>query len=109
MRGLLARFRRLLARLRRLLGGSPGAGTPPGGIDCEAVLERLYEYIDDELRDPDVVRRIRAHLELCGRCYPEYRFEETFLRFLGEHGRSDAPSELKRRVFERILEEERRT
>jgi anti-sigma factor (TIGR02949 family) len=103
-----------LARLWRLLTGgrgSPGRAdaTPPGGIDCEAVLDRLYEYIDDELHDPDTIRRIRTHLELCSRCYPQYRFEEAFLRFLAAQGRSDAPPGLRRRVFERILEEERRT
>lgn len=87
---------------------SSGGGGPPGGIDCEAVLERLYEYIDEELDDPETVKRIREHLKICKRCYPQYRFEKAFLRYVSEHGRTSAPRELKEQVFRRILEEERR-
>lgn len=83
------------------------AGSGPLDIDCGQVMERLYEYIDGELDDPDLVARIRAHLELCQRCYPRYRFEKAFLRFLAQI-RDGAPPHLRRRIFERILEEEAR-
>ncbi|KPK81096.1 MAG: hypothetical protein AMS25_07740 [Gemmatimonas sp. SM23_52] len=78
---------------------------PPGDIDCAGVVAQLYEYIDEEL-DEETVGKIRAHLELCKRCYPHYDFEKAFLRFLAEHGRVSTPPELRRRVFQRILEEE---
>lgn len=76
---------------------------PPGGIDCSGVMKRLYEYIDGEL-DEETVEKIRQHLELCKKCYPHYQFEKAFLRFLGDQGRASAPPELRRRVFQAILE-----
>jgi len=79
--------------------------TPPGGIDCAGVIQRLYEYLDEEL-DPETIERIREHLEVCKRCYPRYAFEKAFLRFISEQGRVEAPPELRRRIFQSILEEE---
>lgn len=90
-------------RLGRRKGGA--SKTPPGGIDCAGVVARLYEYIDEEL-DEETVWKIRGHLELCKKCYPHYDFEKAFLRFLSEHGRVEAPPELKRKIFQCILEEE---
>lgn len=81
-------------------------GSPPGGIDCAGVMERLYEYIDEEIDSPELVERIRAHLELCRRCYPFYGFERAFLRYLAQQRVAQAPPELRRRIFQRILEEE---
>lgn len=78
----------------------------PGGIDCSAVVERLYEYLDAELGDPELVEKIRQHLEVCQRCYPQFRFEEAFLKFVAEVARTSAPPELRRKIFQRILEEE---
>ncbi len=78
------------------------------GIDCGGVMEQLYEYIDEELDDDALVEKIRAHLELCQDCFPRYRFEKTFLRFLSEQGRNSAPHELRHRIFQRLLEEESR-
>jgi anti-sigma factor (TIGR02949 family) len=90
------------------LGRRSGRYTPPGGISCGDVVAQLYEYIDEELEDAETVQKIREHLELCKRCYPHYDFERAFLRFLAEQGRACAPPELKRNIFERILEEESR-
>jgi mycothiol system anti-sigma-R factor len=78
---------------------------PPGGIDCNGVLAQLYEYIDGEL-DGETTVKIRAHLEKCKRCYPHYDFEAAFLRFVGEHGKANAPLELRHKIFAAILEEE---
>ncbi len=80
---------------------------PREAVDCRTVKERLYEFIDGELEDPDLVFKIREHLEACQRCYPSYRFEKAFLRFLCEQRVHPAPPELRRKIFERILEEER--
>ncbi len=80
---------------------------PPGGIDCASVVAQLYEYIDAEL-DAEAVQQIREHLEVCKRCYPRYDFERAFLRFLSEQGRIGAPPELRRKIFQAILEEESR-
>ncbi len=83
-------------------------GDAAGGIDCAGVMERLYEYIDEELEDEELEKAIRAHLKMCKKCFPHYEFEKAFLRFLSERGRYDAPPELRRKIFQRILEEESR-
>ena len=83
-------------------------GADTAGLDCAGVMEQLYEYIDEELDDAALVERIRAHLEVCQTCFPHYRFEKTFLRFLSEQGRNSAPRELRHRIFQRLLEEESR-
>jgi anti-sigma factor (TIGR02949 family) len=77
----------------------------PGGIDCKGVLAKLYEYIDGEL-DEETIEKVRVHIEKCKLCYPRYNFEAAFVRFLGQQGRASVPDELRRRVFESILEEE---
>ncbi len=85
-----------------------GNGELPGDIDCDAVAAQLYEYIDGELDDEQTVEKIRRHLDLCKLCFPRYDFEKAFLRYISEHGRTSAPPELKRRIFQAILEEESR-
>jgi anti-sigma factor (TIGR02949 family) len=87
---------------KRMGDGSP----PPGGIDCGNVMDKLYEYLDQEL-DDEMIVKIREHLTVCKRCFPRYNFERAFLRFLAEQGRVKAPPELRRKVFAAILEEER--
>ena len=47
-------------------------------LDCEQVMRQLWDYLDEELTD-DRMAAIRAHLELCERCYPQYEFERSFL------------------------------
>ncbi len=51
-------------------------------IDCQAVMRRLWDYLDGELSTENVVA-IEAHLEMCGRCYPQYEFERDFLDQVG--------------------------
>lgn len=53
------------------------AGAAPM-LDCEAVMRQLWDYLDGELT-PERAAAIRAHLELCRRCYPQYEFERSFL------------------------------
>lgn len=81
---------------------------PPGDIDCAGVMAQLYEYIDEELDDVETVEKIREHLKKCQRCYPRYNFEKAFLRFVHDQGRIGAPAELRRKIFQSILEEENR-
>ncbi len=47
-------------------------------LDCQAVMRQLWAYLDGELTT-DRVAAIEAHLEMCAQCYPQYRFEESFL------------------------------
>jgi mycothiol system anti-sigma-R factor len=78
----------------------------PGGIDCGGVMAQLYEYLDGELDDPAVQEKIRVHLEKCRRCHPRYNFEKAFLRFVSDQGHTSAPPELRRKIFDGLLEEE---
>lgn len=47
-------------------------------IDCQAVMRQLWAYLDGELTE-ERVALIEAHLAMCGRCYPQFQFERTFL------------------------------
>lgn len=67
-------------------------------ITCEQALARVYEYLDGELA-PEEEGEVRAHLEVCQRCYPLFNFERIFLDFLRERGTQSAHDpELEERV-----------
>jgi mycothiol system anti-sigma-R factor len=75
-------------------------------MPCDAVLERIYEFLDGELTS-DVDEKIRAHLATCRTCYPHFRHEEVFLRFLERRAQIEkAPPSLRRRIFKRLLDDE---
>lgn len=73
-------------------------------LPCHEVMPRLWEYIDGELT-PERTDQIRAHLEMCERCFPRYDFQRAFVAFLQRQRREPAPPELRRRVFQRLLAE----
>jgi anti-sigma factor (TIGR02949 family) len=76
-------------------------------IPCDHVIAQLWEYVDgslDELRS----EQVRRHLEMCARCFPEYDFRRAYLKFMRRCSTEQVPAELRRRVFEAILEEERK-
>lgn len=75
-------------------------------IPCDHVIAELWEYIDGELTDENAAR-IEAHLDICGRCFPEYDFRRAYRTFAQRVGPRPMPSAAKRRVFDAILEEER--
>lgn len=50
-------------------------------LDCDAVMRQLWDYLDGGLT-PERTAAVRAHLEMCDRCYPQAEFEKTFLRAL---------------------------
>ena len=39
--------------------------------DCSEVLDRVYEYLDNEMGELDCAK-IKQHLEECGPCLAEY-------------------------------------
>jgi anti-sigma factor RsiW len=41
--------------------------TVAGGISCREVVEIVTDYLEGKL-DPDVARRLEAHLQLCPPC-----------------------------------------
>jgi mycothiol system anti-sigma-R factor len=75
-------------------------------LPCDAVIERMYEFLDGELTS-DVDAQIRDHLGKCRTCYPHFRHEEVFLRFLERRTQIEkAPPSLRRRIFKKLLEDE---
>ncbi len=75
----------------------------PQTIDCQEVMERLYEYLDGELTS-ERAAEVKAHLEDCRQCTALSNFEETFIRFLEVRTRTrKAPEELKKRILKDVL------
>jgi anti-sigma factor (TIGR02949 family) len=75
----------------------------PRDIDCQDALDRLYEYIDEELT-PDRAEEVRAHLEKCAPCLAVSEFETAYIRFLEARTRAQqAPEGLRKRVLEQLL------
>jgi anti-sigma factor (TIGR02949 family) len=87
-------LRKLLSRVR---GASPAAeGHDP--ITCREAVDHLLEWLDGELEETES-KRVGAHLETCGRCYPRLRFERAFREALARASRSqEAPAELREGV-----------
>ncbi len=73
-----------------------------GPLDCKAVIEQLWEYLDGELGD-EQSDLIRQHLKICAHCYPHYDFEKAFLEALSDCRCTQcAPNELRGRVLEML-------
>lgn len=79
--------------------------TAPDRTTCEDFFRRLDDFVDREL-DPEEMRQIRAHLEVCAQCASEYRFEDSLLRGLRQKlRRIDVPADLRRKIS-KIVERE---
>ncbi|MBI4544096.1 MAG: mycothiol system anti-sigma-R factor [Gemmatimonadetes bacterium] len=76
-------------------------------LSCHQVMAQLWAYIDGELT-PELNEQVRAHLEMCARCYPQYDFERAFLAFLQRMASEPVPAGLRRKVFEQLLAEDTR-
>ncbi len=79
---------------------------PATSLTCAEAIEKIYEFLDGELT-PDVEEGIRAHLVVCRKCYPSFRHEEVFMRFIAQRAQIEAaPPELRRRIMQMLLDEE---
>ena len=75
-------------------------------IVCEEALQRLWDFLDGELEAADELE-VQKHLEVCGRCYPQYDFRRAYFGLMHRiRTRDHVPPGLRRRIFERILAEE---
>jgi mycothiol system anti-sigma-R factor len=75
--------------------------------DCEAALQRIYEYLDGEL-DPADMDDIRHHIEVCESCYPEVKVAADLREALhrAARGQPCCPDGLRDRVA-RMIDQER--
>jgi mycothiol system anti-sigma-R factor len=99
--------------LKRLFGGSSGKPGESGGmvppgpgddagmkmISCEEARAVLYEYLDGELEGLSY-ERVKAHFDICARCYPKLSLEKSFLAAVEKAGSGEkAPPELRTKVL----------
>ena len=74
-------------------------------MNCREALERLYEYLDQELT-PETEAEVRKHLHHCSPCGEQLDFERAFLTFVEARCRSrGAPPELRRRILQELFGE----
>ncbi len=97
----------LFDKLRRLFGGaSQNGGTPPGAemISCHDALRLVHEYLDGEL-DGVPQADVKAHFDMCERCYPHLHLESIFRDAIRRAaGMEIAPPELKARLTQLLAE-----
>ena len=48
-------------------------------LNCQQIFEKLQDYLDRELSTEEIAQ-VKMHLDVCGVCAEEYRFEESVLR-----------------------------
>jgi len=79
----------------------------PEIIPCDHVIAQLWEFIDGEISD-ERAGLIRAHLDVCAHCFPQYNFQRAFVEFVHVHGQTPIPPPPRPRVFETLLREDAR-
>ena len=52
-------------------------------IDCDMAIQKLWDYLDEELDDQRMAE-VRRHLEECSECLPHAEFGEKFLSALNK-------------------------
>jgi anti-sigma factor (TIGR02949 family) len=93
----------IIHRIKAWFGGAAG-GTAQEMISCGDALRLVQEYLDGELEGVSH-ERLKAHFDVCGKCYPHLKFESSFLEAVKRAGAGDAaPGELRTRVAELIAE-----
>ena len=77
-------------------------------MPCSEVTKRLWAFIDGELDIPSE-REVRAHLEMCQRCYPRYDFQRAYFKLM-QRLAAEPPDTgtVRSRVFEALLAESSR-
>jgi len=77
-----------------------------GMMRCEDAMRKLWDFLDGELSE-DEQEALKKHLEVCRRCYPAYDFQKAYLNYTRRLATQEqAPPELRRRLFMRLLAEE---
>jgi anti-sigma factor (TIGR02949 family) len=73
-------------------------------ISCHDALRLVHEYLDGELGDVPH-SQVKAHFDVCERCYPHLHLETVFREALRRAARGQsAPPELKARLVQLLAE-----
>lgn len=62
-----------------------------GASDCDEAMERLYEYLDNEMDDA-TAEGIRSHLSDCGGCHDSFDFELRLKSVIREKLAEEVPA-----------------
>lgn len=75
------------------------------GNSCRDALQRVYEYLDNELPPADAAH-IKQHFEKCRACYPVLKFCESFQDAMQRAADCQccAPADLKAKIAELLKE-----
>ena len=74
----------------------------PHETDCSEVLDRVYEYLDNELEELDCAK-IRQHLDECGPCLKQYDLDLALKALIRRSCACEpAPEELRTKILTRI-------
>jgi len=99
----------IVDRIRSLLGlaGSNGAAAPNEElISCEDALSVVHDFLDGEL-DSVPAGRVKAHFDVCQRCYPHLHLERVFREAMQSAASGEStPADLKSKVAALIAEAE---
>lgn len=74
----------------------------PHETDCSEVIERVYEFIDNEMPDGHDYAKIRQHLDECAPCLREYGLEEAVKSLVKRCCQDPAPEALRQKVLMRL-------
>jgi mycothiol system anti-sigma-R factor len=76
----------------------------PHETDCSEVLDRVFEYLDNELDTLDCAK-IKQHLEECGPCLREYELDQALKALIRRSCACEpAPQDLRARIITRITQ-----
>ena len=70
---------------------------------CRDVLDRVYEYLDNELGEPDYAK-IKQHLVECGPCLRQFDLDEAVKTLVRRSCSEAAPDQLRLKILVRITE-----
>ncbi|MCH8529287.1 MAG: zf-HC2 domain-containing protein [Saccharospirillum sp.] len=68
-----------------------------GKLNCEEVIELLFDYLDQEISHP-LSTHIERHLETCRDCFSRAEFEKRLRARVRESAEVQAPERLKLRI-----------
>jgi len=71
----------------RPLPAFTGPDAPHAMVPCDAILARLWDYLDG-VATPNIVGVIDRHLAACPGCHAQYVFQQSFLRSLRRLGQA---------------------